>query len=167
MGSACSCATISTYPLDDGKIADYTRIDAAIPTLRALVERGARVIVLSHLGRPEALRGPSGAPQGDMLKYSLRPVATALAQRLGGPVAFAAECIGTIAREAVDKMSDGDVVLLENVRFTQVKSRTIRASLPSWPRWATSTSTMLSVRRIARMPQPKRSRTFFQARRDS
>ena len=90
------------------EVADYTRIDAAIPTLRTLVDRGARVIVLSHLGRPD------GKPSA---KYSLRPVAPALAQRLGMPVAFAADCIGPAARDAVAKMSNGDVLLLENVRF--------------------------------------------------
>ncbi len=90
------------------EVADYTRIDAAIPTLRTLVDRGARVIVLSHLGRPD------GNPSA---KYSLRPVAPALAQRLGMPVAFAADCIGPAARDAVAKMSNGDVLLLENVRF--------------------------------------------------
>ena len=95
-------------PMADGQVADFTRIDAALPTLRALRERGARVIVLSHLGRPD------GTPNA---KYSLRPVAAALAQRLGVPVAFAPDCVGPAAREAVAKMADGDVLLLENVRF--------------------------------------------------
>lgn len=95
-------------PMADGKVADFTRVDAAIPTLRNLVDRGARVIVLSHSGRPDGKPDP---------KYSLQPVAPALAQRLGVPVGFAADCIGPIARAAVDKMSDGDVLLLENVRF--------------------------------------------------
>ena len=104
-------------PMSAGEVADYTRIDAAIPTLRALHERGARVIVLSHLGRPSALRSPSGAPQDDRRKYSLRPVAPALAQRLGVPVAFAGDSIGPAARDAVAKLKDGDVLLLENVRF--------------------------------------------------
>lgn len=93
---------------DAYSIADYTRIDAAIPTLRTLHERGARVIVLSHLGRPDGKIDP---------KYSLRPVAPALAQRLGIPVAFADDCIGPVARDAVAKLKDGDVLLLENVRF--------------------------------------------------
>ena len=103
---------------DAWEIADYTRVDAAIPTLRTLRERGARVIVLSHLGRP-VLRGASGAPQddGDNAKYSLRPLAAALAQRLNVPVAFAADCIGPVARDAVAALHDGDVLLLENVRF--------------------------------------------------
>jgi phosphoglycerate kinase len=91
------------------EVADYTRIDASIPTIRTLIERGARVIVLSHLGRP------SGGT--DNAKFSLRPVATALAQRLGKPVAFADDCVGPVAEAAVAQLRDGDVVLLENVRF--------------------------------------------------
>jgi phosphoglycerate kinase len=102
---------------DTWDVADFTRIDAAIPTLRALHERGARVIVLSHLGRPSALRGPSGAPQDDVRKYSLRPVAPALSQRLGIPVAFADDAVGPVARDAVAALKDGDMLLLENVRF--------------------------------------------------
>ncbi|MHB8363607.1 MAG: phosphoglycerate kinase [Vulcanimicrobiaceae bacterium] len=90
------------------EIADYTRIDAALPTLRYLRERGAKTIVLSHLGRPEGRRDP---------KYSLEPVARALSARLGTAVAFAADCVGEPARKAVDAMRDGDVLLLENVRF--------------------------------------------------
>jgi phosphoglycerate kinase len=95
-------------PMSGSEIADFTRIDAAIPTLRTLRERGARVIVLSHLGRPDGQIVP---------KYSLRPVAPALAQRLGVPVAFADDSVGPVARDAVAKLKDGDVLLLENVRF--------------------------------------------------
>jgi phosphoglycerate kinase len=95
-------------PMSAGEVADFTRIDAAIPTLRALHERGARVIVLSHLGRPDGQVVP---------KYSLRPVAPALAQRLGIPVAFANDSVGPAARDAVAALKDGDVLLLENVRF--------------------------------------------------
>ncbi|MHB8145865.1 MAG: phosphoglycerate kinase [Vulcanimicrobiaceae bacterium] len=95
-------------PMKDGAVADFTRIDAAIPTLRALRDRGARVIIMSHLGRPH------GAPD---LKYSLRPVATALAERLGCPVGFAEDCVGPTARTAAHTLRDGDVLLLENVRF--------------------------------------------------
>jgi 3-phosphoglycerate kinase len=89
-------------------IADYTRVDAAIPTLRRLIEGGARVMVISHLGRPDGKPDP---------KYSLRPLAPALAERLGKPVAFAPDCIGPGARDAVAKLRPGDVLLLENVRF--------------------------------------------------
>lgn len=95
---------------DDGvaRITDATRIDAAVPTLRLLRERKARTIVLSHLGRPDGHADP---------KYSLKPVAEMLAQHLGAPVAFAADCVGDVARSAVEKLRDGDVLLLENLRF--------------------------------------------------
>jgi phosphoglycerate kinase len=89
-------------------VADATRIDATLPTLRALRERAARVVVLSHLGRPDGHPDPA---------FSLSPVAEALAQRLDAPVAFAADCVGDVAKAAVDALHDGDVLLLENVRF--------------------------------------------------
>jgi phosphoglycerate kinase len=95
-------------PMDGSRIANYARVDAAIPTLRWLHEHGARVIVLSHLGRPEGKPDPA---------LSLSPLAPALSQRLGIPVAFADDCIGEPAERAVAKLHDGDVVLLENVRF--------------------------------------------------
>jgi phosphoglycerate kinase len=95
-------------PMDGTQIADYTRIDAAVPTLRWLHEHAARTVVLSHLGRPDGRPDP---------KYSLRPVAQALSDRLGIPVAFAADCVGPIAENAVAALHDGDALLLENVRF--------------------------------------------------
>jgi phosphoglycerate kinase len=95
-------------PLSDGRILDYARVDAAIPTLRWLHEHGARTIVVSHLGRPE------GKPQPQL---SLRPLAQALSDRLGVRVAFAEDCVGEAAQRAVEAMRDGDVLLLENVRF--------------------------------------------------
>jgi phosphoglycerate kinase len=95
---------------DDGtmEIADYTRVDAAIPTLRALLDRRARVIVLSHLGRPDGKPDP---------KFSLRPLVPALAERLKVNVSFADDCIGAAARDAVAKLRPGELLLLENVRF--------------------------------------------------
>ena len=95
-------------PISQGKIADYTRIDAAIPTLRALVDRGARVIVASHLGRPDGVPNP---------KYSLAPVADALSERLHEPVVFVHDCVGPVAEEAAHALRNGSVLLLENVRF--------------------------------------------------
>jgi phosphoglycerate kinase len=95
-------------PLDGDTVTDFTRIDAAVPTLRDLSERGAKVIVMSHLGRPdgkvvEALR--------------MAPVARALSDRLGITVQTATDCIGPDAKASVDALSDGDVLVLENVRF--------------------------------------------------
>lgn len=95
-------------PMTDGAIVDYARIDAAIPTLRWLLERGARTIVLSHLGRPDGKPDP---------RLSLRPVVQPLSDRLGVDVAFANDCVGSDAEAAVAAMHDGDVLLLENVRF--------------------------------------------------
>ena len=101
-------------PMRGPEIADYTRVDAALPTLALLRERGARTIVMSHLGRPD------GTPQPGL---SLRPLAAALSERLGAPVGFAPDCVGAAAREAVAALHDGDVVLLENVRFHPEEER--------------------------------------------
>ena len=95
-------------PMKDGVVGDPTRILAALETLRDLRERGARTVVLAHLGRPDGKVVPS---------MSLRPVAIDLGKRLGCDVAFAEDCVGPIAQTAVAGMLDGDVVLLENVRF--------------------------------------------------
>jgi phosphoglycerate kinase len=95
-------------PLKDGQITDDGRVRASIPTLNALINQGARVVVVSHLGRPE------GAPDA---RYSLAPVAQRLCELLGKPVTFARDTVGGAAREAVDGLEDGDVALLENLRF--------------------------------------------------
>ena len=96
-------------PLNDvGTIGDDTRIRASLPTVQYAIERGARVILASHLGRPKGRPNP---------KMSLRPVATRLAELLGKPVAFAADCIGPEAEKAVSALQNGDVLLLENLRF--------------------------------------------------
>jgi len=95
-------------PMQDGRVADDTRIRAALPTLQFLREKGARVILLSHLGRPDGI--PSE-------KYSLKPVAARTAELLGAEVRFAADCVGAPAEDAVSALGPGDVVLLENVRF--------------------------------------------------
>jgi len=95
-------------PLDGSTITDDGRIRASVPTIRALAERGARVVVTAHLGRPK------GAPDP---KYSLRPVADRLGELLGSPVAFATDTVGPSAQATVDGLADGQVALLENVRF--------------------------------------------------
>lgn len=94
-------------PLKDGKVSDDTRIVASLPTIKYLIEQGAKVILCSHLGRP------TGKDQ----KYSLRPVAARLQELLGKPVTFVSDCIGQPVERVVEAMSSGDVVLLENVRF--------------------------------------------------
>ena len=96
-------------PMQDGRISDATRIERALPTIRDLTGRGARVVLLSHFGRPE------GKPLPEM---TLKPVAEALSQALGGqPVAFAEDCIGPAAAKVVQGLQDGGVALLENLRF--------------------------------------------------
>ncbi|MCK9793701.1 phosphoglycerate kinase [Isoptericola sp. 4D.3] len=95
-------------PLDGTTITDDGRIKAALPTLRRLVDAGARVVVTAHLGRPK------GQPNPD---YSLAPVAARLGELLGQDVALAADVTGPSARETVDGLGDGQVALLENVRF--------------------------------------------------
>ncbi len=94
-------------PMDGAKVTDATRIDRILPNLQEIAAKGAKVIILSHLGRPK----------GREEKYSLRPVVAELSARLGKPVAFAADCIGEEARQAVAAMRDGDFLLLENTRF--------------------------------------------------
>ena len=95
-------------PMKDGTVGDPTRILAALETLRYLRDHGARTIVLAHLGRPGGKVVPS---------MSLRPVAVELSKHLGTDVTFANDCLGPIAQTAVAGMNDGDLVLLENVRF--------------------------------------------------
>jgi phosphoglycerate kinase len=95
-------------PLDGHTITDDGRIRASAPTIADLADRGARVVVCAHLGRPK------GKPVPD---YSLAPVAERLAEVLGRPVEFATDCVGQSARAAVGELGDGDVALLENLRF--------------------------------------------------
>ena len=98
----------SAPPGDDILISDDSRLRAALGTLRDLSDRGARVIVMSHLGRPNGRRVP---------ELSLRPVARRLAELLERPVAFADDCVGPPAQQAVARLGEGDVLVLENVRF--------------------------------------------------
>lgn len=95
-------------PLQDGKISDDTRITATLPTINYLIEKGCKVILASHLGRPKGERNP---------KFSLAPCAERLSQLLGKSVAFVDDCIGPVAEKAVAALHDGDVLLLENLRF--------------------------------------------------
>jgi phosphoglycerate kinase len=95
-------------PLDGSKVADDTRIQETVPTLRLAIERGARLVLASHLGRPKGRVNP---------KYSLAPVAARLKELLGAPVEFATDCVGREAEVKSKTLGNGGVLLLENVRF--------------------------------------------------
>ncbi len=101
-------------PMENGKISDATRIERIAPTIKELTSKGARVILLAHFGRPK--NGPDA-------ENSLQPIAAALPEHLGAPVAFASDCIGPVAEDAVAKLKDGDILLLENTRFHKAEEK--------------------------------------------
>ena len=95
-------------PLSDGRVSDDGRIRAALPTIEFLTNAGAKLVIISHLGRPDGSPAP---------KYSLKPVAERLSELLGKPVRFVSEAIGPIASKAVSDLQGGELALLENLRF--------------------------------------------------
>lgn len=94
-------------PMQEGKVTDDTRLTRLVPTLVELSAKGAKIVILSHFGRPK----------GKDASLTLRPVGKALSERYGKPLLFVDDCIGEVAQKAVSEMKNGDVILLENVRF--------------------------------------------------
>ncbi|MFD2236141.1 phosphoglycerate kinase [Aureimonas populi] len=107
-GKHVLCRVDLNVPMKDGKVTDATRIERVLPTLREIADKGGRVILLAHFGRP---KGKVDKAQ------SLEPVAEVLSRQLGKPVGFADDCVGPVADGIVANMTDGDVLLLENTRF--------------------------------------------------
>ena len=95
-------------PMEGGRVTDATRIERIVPTIREIADKGGRVVLLAHFGRPK------GKP---VASESLKPVVATVSEHLGRPVAFAEDCVGPAAAEAVSALRDGDVLLLENTRF--------------------------------------------------
>jgi phosphoglycerate kinase len=101
-------------PLQDGKVVNDTRIRAALPTIRKIVQDGGRLVLMSHLGRPKGERNPA---------MSLAPCAPVLSGLLGRPVAFVDDCIGEAVESAVAALADGEILLLENLRYHEAETR--------------------------------------------
>lgn len=109
VGGKCALVRVDfNVPMKDGEVTDATRLNRALPTIQELSKKGAKVLLLSHYGRPKGKPDPA---------MSLAPLAKALGERLGGGVEFAEDCIGEPVAKVVKKMLDGDVALLENTRF--------------------------------------------------
>src|ERR1700755_3603376 len=94
-------------PMENGRVADLTRLERVAPTITEISDKGGKLILLAHFGRPRG-RDP---------KESLKPVAAALAEVIKRPIGFADDCIGDVAQKAVAAMKDGEILCLENTRF--------------------------------------------------
>jgi phosphoglycerate kinase len=107
-GKRCMVRVDLNVPMEDGKVTDTTRIERILPTIREIADKGGKVILLAHFGRPKGQIVP---------EMSLAPVTHTLSEMLGRPVAFGTDCVGPMAEAAVSQMKNGDVLLLENTRF--------------------------------------------------
>ena len=132
-------------PLDQGRVADDTRIRAALPTIEALRAQGAALVLVSHLGRPKGV-DPA---------LSLRPVAERLSELIGAPVTLAPAGVGPDVAKLAQELQPGQVMLLENIRFEPGETKTILSWLRPWPVWPMCTSTTPLGRPIAPMPRPR------------
>jgi len=132
-------------PLSGERVVDDTRIRAALPTITDLLKRGARLILATHLGRP-----------GGEIRPELRldPVAARLSELLGRPVCKVDEVVGREVEEAVRGLAEGEVLMLENIRFEQAKRLTTPILPVSWRNWPIYLSTMPSEPPIAPMLPP-------------
>src|SRR6059058_4494301 len=135
-------------PLENGKVGDLTRIERVAPTIRELADKGAKVILLSHFGRP---KGPDP-------KQSLKPIAAAVSRVLGKPVAFAEDCIGAKAQAAVAALHPGEILCLENTRFHKGEEKNdpvfvaaLAALGDVWVNDAFSEPSVLQTQDLARM----------------
>ncbi|MER2606508.1 MAG: phosphoglycerate kinase [Siculibacillus sp.] len=115
-GKRCLVRVDLNVPMEDGRVTDDTRIRAVLPTITEISNKGGKVILLAHFGRPK---------DGPEKKYSLEQVVAPLASRLGLPVAFAADSIGPVAAAAIAEMKEGDVLLLENTRFYKGEEKNV------------------------------------------
>ena len=111
-------------PTENGKVTDTTRIERIAATITEIADKGGKVILLAHFGRPKG--GPDEA-------NSLRPVAAAVAEVVGRPVGFASDCLGEVAAAAIAKMKAGDILLLENTRFYHGTDTDLRWRLGAAP----------------------------------
>lgn len=100
-------------PMKDGMVTDFTRIERTIPTLQELMKKGAKVVVLTHWGRPKGERNP---------EMTVRPIAEALAEKLNASVAFGDDCIGSAAQTVVDGLENGGLCVLENLRYHKAET---------------------------------------------
>ena len=107
-GRRVFCRVDYNVPVEDGRVTDTTRIDSTLPTLRLLRERGAKIVLASHFGRPKGQRNE---------KYSLAPIREQISAIFGTPVAWSPGCVGEKAKDGVARLKEGEILLLENLRF--------------------------------------------------
>lgn len=114
VGKACLVRVDLNVPMEGGVVTDDTRIRAVAPTIVELSDKGAKVILLAHFGRPK---------DGPEAKYSLEQIVPDVAKVIGRPVAFATDCVGEVAKAAIAELANGDVILLENTRFHKAEEK--------------------------------------------